>query len=114
MVLEKELLHVDMQATGSRLTHGSGLSIYETSKSIPTVTHFLQQGYTYTSKVTRPDSATPLKAIFFFQTTIGEAKTKDPASLEYTVQQKQNGWNINRLEPSMATHTFSHSPSTHS
>ena len=44
MVLEKELrvLHLNLQAIGSELSHTEhGLSIYELSKSIPTVTHFL-------------------------------------------------------------------------
>lgn len=35
-----------------------GLSLFETSKPFSTVTHFIQQGHTY-SKVTPPDSATP-------------------------------------------------------
>ena len=55
MVLEKELrfLHINPKATGS------GLSIYETSKPSSTVTHFLQQGHTYSNKATIPNGVIP-------------------------------------------------------
>ena len=35
------------------------MSIYETSKPASTVTHFLQQGHTYSNKATPPNCATP-------------------------------------------------------
>ena len=64
-VLEKELrvLHLNLKATGHELRHWHGLSIYETSKPTPTVTHFLQQGHTYLNEVTPPNSATPYEIV---------------------------------------------------
>jgi hypothetical protein len=43
------------------------------SKPTPTVRHFLQQGHTYSSKATPPNSATPW--VKHIQTTIGGNKT---------------------------------------
>ena len=63
---ELRVLHLDskearmvLQAVRRLSFHtGQTLSI-ETSKTIPTVTHFLQQGHTYSDKTTPPNSATP-------------------------------------------------------
>ena len=62
VVLERQLrvLHI-VQATGSGLSHWCGFSIYETSKPYTTVTHFFQQGHSYSNKthlliVTLPQS----------------------------------------------------------
>ena len=41
------------------MTLGGSLSIYETSKPIPTVIHFLQQDHTYSDMSLPPSSATP-------------------------------------------------------
>ena len=60
MVLEQDLrvLHLDPQAD-RRLTlpHLVGLE-HRTSKPTPIVMHFLQQGHTYSSKATPPNSVT--------------------------------------------------------
>ena len=61
-VLEKELrvLHLDPQAAERRLCATPGTAwVYETSKSTPTVTYFLQQGNTYFNKAIPPNSAMP-------------------------------------------------------
>lgn len=46
MVLRKGLFHVDMQATGSKVSYGRGWSLHEPSKAASTVTYVLQQSHT--------------------------------------------------------------------
>ena len=60
MVLEKELrvLHLDPMTAEGNCHSRASLSIYETSKSTSTVTHFLKQGHTHSNKATSPSSAT--------------------------------------------------------
>ena len=58
MVPEKpRVLYLDPQAAGDCVT-GHNLSIYETSKPIPRVKYFLQQGHTYSNKAIPCNSAT--------------------------------------------------------
>jgi hypothetical protein len=61
MVLEKEMgvLRLDPKAAeGDWGYTGHRLSIYKTSKPA-TMTHFFQQGHTFSNKATPPDSAIP-------------------------------------------------------
>jgi hypothetical protein len=69
MVLEKKLivLHCNLKATKRRLHPQEDRR--KISLTTPTVTHFLQQGHTYSNKVTTPSSATPCAK--HIQTTIG-------------------------------------------
>jgi hypothetical protein len=65
MVLAKELrvLHLYPKATGRRLALSSWVELmHRTSKPMPTVTHFFQQGHTYSNKVTPPNSVTPCES----------------------------------------------------
>lgn len=59
-VLESELrvLHLDLQAAEATMTLGVAW-VQETSKPTATVTHFPQQGQSYSKKATPSNSATP-------------------------------------------------------
>jgi hypothetical protein len=61
MVLEKELrvLHLDPKAAGGDcVTHWAEPEHIRDLKSVAPVTHFFQQGHTYSNKATPPNSAT--------------------------------------------------------
>ena len=81
LVLEKALRVFAFRLTGNRKyskTLGGILSIYETSKTTSTVTHFLQQGNTYSNKTTPPNSDTPYELMgnSYIQTTTVGYNTK--------------------------------------
>ena len=59
MVLEKELriLHLDLKAARKKTVFQA--SRRGVSNPTPTMTHFLQQGHTYSNEATPPNSATP-------------------------------------------------------
>jgi hypothetical protein len=61
MVLGMELrvLHLHLQAARRNCNTGHRLSICSISKPASTVTHFFQQGHTYSHKATTPNSAMP-------------------------------------------------------
>ena len=58
MVLENELKYEGSKG-GNVFYIGHRLSMYETSKPAPTVTHFLEQGNAYYNKATPYNSANP-------------------------------------------------------
>ena len=60
MVLEKELrvLHLGVQGAEDTATPGLAWA-YETTKTTSIVTHFLQQGHTYSNKAKPPNNAIP-------------------------------------------------------
>jgi molecular chaperone GrpE (heat shock protein) len=58
MALEKELRVLHLVLKGTKRKNSFHMARKRVSKPTPTVTHFLQQGYTYSNKAIRPDSAT--------------------------------------------------------
>ena len=66
MVLEKELRvrYLGLQAAEGAVYYTGVTRTQETSKPAPIVTHFLQQGHTYSNKTTPPNSAIPYGQAF--------------------------------------------------
>lgn len=56
-------MHLALQATESGLRYWASSVIYYTPKPDFVITHFLQQGHTYSKKTTPPKSVTPYEVI---------------------------------------------------
>ena len=56
-------MHLALQATESGLRYWASSVIYFTPKPDFVVTHFLQQGHTYSNKITPPKSVTPYEVM---------------------------------------------------
>ena len=80
MVLEKELRvrYLGLQAAEGAVYYTGVTRTQETSKPAPIVTHFLQQGHTYSNKTTPPNSTPPYRPSIHSHESMGAIPIQTP------------------------------------